>query len=303
MDSTTSDPYLKFTFCDSKKVKTKSIDRTINPIWNEKIEKQIDSNLAEASFVDMKVMDKDGIMRGGNDLMGSQTLNIMEALKTPGKWLFDQKVKLDPPPGYESKDAGEVYIQVRYLPKGTIDNQFIPKPKYTLPPQDQTGGGGGEVQPQEPPATNVNNDVMKGQLKVVVKLGRNIKNQDWGGKSDPFVRIKLPDGQKAETKVIDNNLNPEWNESFSFEVDLGDAPGTCSFEVRDQDNMSSESCGLVKVDLGELLGFGAANTWKVNRTFDIELKGKKAGLLYLQMRFVPEGAVDDGEMPEDINVP
>ena len=37
-DSKTSDPYVKLTFPDDKKIESKTIYKTCNPIWNEKFQ-------------------------------------------------------------------------------------------------------------------------------------------------------------------------------------------------------------------------------------------------------------------------
>ena len=36
--------------------------------------------------------------------------------------------------------------------------------------------------------------------------------------TDPFVDVKLGNARIAKTSVIDNDLNPEWNETFRIEV-------------------------------------------------------------------------------------
>jgi len=40
-DSKTSDPYVEFVFPDQKSVNSKTIQKTLNPIWKERITKQI----------------------------------------------------------------------------------------------------------------------------------------------------------------------------------------------------------------------------------------------------------------------
>ena len=50
-------------------------------------------------------------------------------------------------------------------------------------------------------------------MKIV--KASNLKNEDWGGKSDPFVEYiifnKKTKIHTLKTKEIKDNLNPEWN--------------------------------------------------------------------------------------------
>ena len=46
---------------------------------------------------------------------------------------------------------------------------------------------------------------------------------DLNGKSDPYVVLKFggPRGQTQKTNYINNELNPVWNEVFTFDVESG----------------------------------------------------------------------------------
>ena len=49
---------------------------------------------------------------------------------------------------------------------------------------------------------------------------KNLKKTDLIGKSDPYVRVYLMPGTHMElkTKIVKNNLNPVYNDEFSFVV-------------------------------------------------------------------------------------
>ena len=53
---------------------------------------------------------------------------------------------------------------------------------------------------------------------------RNLKNVEKKGTSDPYCRIYLvPDDKKAfkrKTKVVKDNLNPKWEETFDYKLSL-----------------------------------------------------------------------------------
>lgn len=62
----------------------------------------------------------------------------------------------------------------------------------------------------------------KGSIEVLVKCAKNLKNMDsgiMGDLSDPFVVVKCGT-QQFKTRVIDDDLNPVWNEKFTFDVDF-----------------------------------------------------------------------------------
>src|SRR6185295_16940746 len=45
-----------------------------------------------------------------------------------------------------------------------------------------------------------------------------LKDEDSLGKSDPYVELWLEKGYKQKTTTKKNDLNPKWNESFTFNV-------------------------------------------------------------------------------------
>lgn len=60
---------------------------------------------------------------------------------------------------------------------------------------------------------------LQGKLTVQVLKATNLKNLEMVGKSDPYVRLYVRVLFKEKTRVIDNNLNPVWNEQFEFDVE------------------------------------------------------------------------------------
>jgi Ca2+-dependent lipid-binding protein len=67
--------------------------------------------------------------------------------------------------------------------------------------------------------------------------GKNLKNADVGlmfGKSDPYVKISGV-GVPVRTKVIEDNVNPIWNETFHFLIDRIDPNPNLLIEVFDKD--------------------------------------------------------------------
>jgi hypothetical protein len=100
---------------------------------------------------------------------------------------------------------------------------------------------------------------LTGTLIVSVLRGRDLINKDISitGKdvSDPFCKFTAlnKDGKqlaKWSTKVIDNNLNPVWNEQFSVPIDEPTPSVLLKFEVLDEDlGGSTDSLGVFEVEV------------------------------------------------------
>ena len=82
-----------------------------------------------------------------------------------------------------------------------------------------------------------------GRLTVTVVKAINLKSMDINGKSDPYVKISGI-GQAVKTNVINNNLNPIWNETFHFFVDVANPNPKLLLQVFDSDLNSDDFLGL-----------------------------------------------------------
>lgn len=56
----------------------------------------------------------------------------------------------------------------------------------------------------------------QGQLTVTVVRANDLKNMEMIGKSDPYVVLYIRPLFKVKTKVIENNLNPVWNQTYNL---------------------------------------------------------------------------------------
>lgn len=56
----------------------------------------------------------------------------------------------------------------------------------------------------------------QGKLTVTIVRATSLKNQEFVGKSDPYVVLYVRPVLKVKTKVVDDNLNPVWNETFEL---------------------------------------------------------------------------------------
>ena len=60
---------------------------------------------------------------------------------------------------------------------------------------------------------------LQGQLTVTIVKAEALKNMEFISKSDPYVEAYVRVLFKNRTKTIDNNLNPVWNETFTFDIE------------------------------------------------------------------------------------
>ncbi|CAL4067307.1 unnamed protein product [Meganyctiphanes norvegica] len=108
--------------------------------------------------------------------------------------------------------------------------------------------------------------------------------------SDPFVVVELNDiegepWKVATTSVIDNNLNPQWDEHFK--VDICHEVSKITLTVRDKDFLSSEIIGIKEFPVEEITSGspnGTYDLWRNNNS-------KKAGSLTLSITFTRNSTV------------
>ncbi|XP_013858988.1 multiple C2 and transmembrane domain-containing protein 2 [Austrofundulus limnaeus] len=110
-------------------------------------------------------------------------------------------------------------------------------------------------------------------LIINLKDGQNLVIRDKrSGTSDPYVKFKLDGKQIYKSKTVHKNLNPRWNESFSYP--LRDRDQLVEVRVYDKNLTSDEFMGSSTISLRNL---------ELQKTQELELhltdpKGKEFGL-------------------------
>uniref|UniRef100_A0ACD5TWS0 Uncharacterized protein n=1 Tax=Avena sativa TaxID=4498 RepID=A0ACD5TWS0_AVESA len=92
----------------------------------------------------------------------------------------------------------------------------------------------------------------QGKVTVTVVRGESLKNKEFIGKSDPYVVLFIRPMFKERTRVIDDNLNPEWNETFELIAEDKETQHII-LEVFDEDNLKQDKrLGIAKLPLSDL---------------------------------------------------
>ncbi|XP_016307777.1 multiple C2 and transmembrane domain-containing protein 2-like isoform X2 [Sinocyclocheilus anshuiensis] len=87
-------------------------------------------------------------------------------------------------------------------------------------------------------------------LTIYLKEGRGLVIRDRCGTSDPYVKFKLDGKTLYKSKVVYKNLNPVWNESFSFPIRSLDQK--LFIKVYDRDLTTDDFMGSCGVELNKL---------------------------------------------------
>ncbi|XP_062209184.1 calcium-dependent lipid-binding protein-like [Phragmites australis] len=92
----------------------------------------------------------------------------------------------------------------------------------------------------------------QGKLTVTVARADSLKNKELIGKSDPYVVLFIRPMFKEKTRVIDDNLNPEWNETFELIAEDKETQSLV-LEVFDEDKLKQDKrLGIAKLPLSDL---------------------------------------------------
>ncbi|CAN1157751.1 Calcium-dependent lipid-binding protein, partial [Linum perenne] len=102
----------------------------------------------------------------------------------------------------------------------------------------------------------------QGKLTVTLVKANDLKNKEMIGKSDPYVVLYIRPVFKVKSNVVENNLNPVWNQTFELIAEDKETQSII-LEVFDKDIGQDKRLGIVKIPLIDL----EAESWK-----DMELR-------------------------------
>ena len=110
--SSSSDPYVEIVFPDGKKRSTKTIEKTLNPIWNYQDKYRID--LLKEDYKPIHFIVKDQDTGAIDDTLGEVKVEWMELFLNPLLWNVNKIFRLE---GKQVKgqSLGEIYIQMKFI--------------------------------------------------------------------------------------------------------------------------------------------------------------------------------------------
>ncbi|CAI9782433.1 unnamed protein product [Fraxinus pennsylvanica] len=239
-----SDPYavLYVRPLRNRMKKSRTINNQLNPIWNEHFEFVIED--ASTQHLVIKIYDDDGVLQS-SELIGCAQLQLsdLEPGKVKDVWL---KLVKDLEIQRDNKNRGQVHLELLYIPNGMkngFTNPFARMFSMTslekVLKSDNKGKklveNGGEVKRREV--------IVRGVLSVTVILAEDLAPADFMGKADPYVVLIMKKTEsKNKSRVVNDSLNPIWNQTFDFVVEDG-LHDMLIIEVWDHDTFGKDYMG------------------------------------------------------------
>ncbi|WVZ87419.1 hypothetical protein U9M48_034055 [Paspalum notatum var. saurae] len=270
-----------------KMKRSKTISNDLNPIWNEHFEFIVED--ADTQTVTVKIYDDDGIQE--SELIGCAQVRLKDL--QPGKvkdlWL---KLVKDLEIQRDRKDRGQVHLELLYCPfdmKDEAPNPFSQQFSMTSLERTMTSmenGSGGSSFDRLSSRKKKKEIIMRGVLSVTVISGEDLPAMDMNGKSDPYVVLSLKKTKtKYKTRVVNESLNPIWNQTFDFVVEDG-LHDMLILEVYDHDTFRRDYMGRCILTLTKVL---LEEDYKES----FKLEGAKSGKLNLHLKWSPQSIMRD----------
>ncbi|KAF3652551.1 Synaptotagmin-4 [Capsicum annuum] len=277
-----SDPFAKLYVrpIRDRMKKSKIINNDLNPIWNEHFEFVVEDPLTQHLVV--KIYDDEGLQSA--ELIGCAHIRLSEL--EPGKvkdiWL---KLVKDLEIQRDQKNRGQVHLELLYCPNGMtngLSNPFAKNESMTSLERVLKNGAEGK----EASSNGIENRkrrevIVRGVLSVTVISADDLPPADITGKADPYVVLIMKKAQiRNKTRVVNESLNPIWNQTFDFVVEDG-LHDMLMLEVWDHDTFGKDFMGKCILTLTRVLMEG-----EYKDTY--ELAEAKSGKLNLHLKWNPQ---------------
>ncbi|KAL5559763.1 hypothetical protein UlMin_035974, partial [Ulmus minor] len=277
-----SDPFAKlFVRPLREKTKTsKTLNNQLNPIWNEHFEFIVED--ANTQHVTVRIFDDEGVQ--ASELIGCAQVPLkdLEPGKVKDVWL---KLVKDLEIQRDNKYRGQVHLELLYCPFGSESSIMNPfNPDYgltTLEKALKSGVDETETDPGKIALHKKKEVILRGVLSVTVISAEDLPVVDFMGKADPYVVLIMKKSEtKVKTRVLTENLNPIWNQTFDFVVEdaLHDM---LIMEVWDHDTFGKDKIGKVILTLTRALLEGEFQD-------SFPLDGAKSGRLNVHLKWTPQ---------------
>ncbi|KAL4283673.1 hypothetical protein GQ457_16G004430 [Hibiscus cannabinus] len=279
-----SDPYavLYVRPLPDKTKKSKTINNDLNPIWNEHYEFIIED--ATTQHLVVRIYDDEGVQASEFIGCAQVLLRDLEPGKVKDVWLNlvkDLEVQRD------TKKRGQVHLELLYCPFG-MENGFTNPfssnniSMTSLEKVIKSGANGTDAIKNEEDAINKKKEVIiRGVLSVTVISAEDLPIVDLMGKADPYVVLTLKKSEaKHKTRVVNDSLNPVWNQTFDFVVEDG-LHDMLILEVYDHDTFGKDYMGRCILTLTRVILEGEYKD-------TLQIEGAKSGKLSLHLKWMPQ---------------
>ncbi|KAF8034851.1 hypothetical protein BT93_C1008 [Corymbia citriodora subsp. variegata] len=261
--------------------KSKTINNDLNPIWNEHFEFIIED--ASTQHLVVKIYDDEGLQAA--ELIGCAQVQLkdLEPGKVKDVWL---KLVKDLEIQRDNKYRGEVHLELLYCPNGMengFTNPFKREVSMTSLERVLKGGVNGlEVNENGNGVMPKKRDVIvRGVLSVTVISAEDLPPADMMGKADPYVVVSMKkSGMRNKTRVVNDSLNPVWNQTFDFVVEDG-LHDMLIIEIWDHDTFGKDYMGKCILTLTRVILEG-----EYKESFPLD--GAKSGKLNLHLKWMPQ---------------
>ncbi|KAJ6731864.1 EXTENDED SYNAPTOTAGMIN-RELATED [Salix purpurea] len=283
-----SDPFAKLYIrpLPDKTKTSKIINNDLNPIWNEHFEFVVED--ATTQHLVVKVYDDEGLQ--ASELLGCAQVKLSEL--EPGKvkdvWL---KLVKDLEVQRDNKNRGQVHLELLYCPFGVENDLVNPfSSDFSMTSLEKvlkSGANGTEINGNGNEITQKRREVIvRGVLSVTVISADDLPMVDLMGKADPFVTVTMRKSEMTnKTRVVNNCLNPVWNQTFDFVVEDG-LHDMLVIEVWDHDTFGKDYMGRCILTLTRVILEGEYKDY-------FQLDEAKSGRLNLQLKWTAQHVYRD----------
>ncbi|KAK3657401.1 Tricalbin-2 [Elasticomyces elasticus] len=248
------DPYAVLLLNGKEVAVSKKLNRTNNPIWADATKEMLITDRKKAK---LGVVIKDSRDLAADPVLGTYQIKLDDLLELSGK--------------------GQEWFNMAGAKTGRAKMMLQWKPVAL---KGGMGGSGGYITPI-------------GVMRFHFQSGRDLKNLDTVGKSDPYARVLLSGIQKARTVTWKNNLNPDWDETFY--VPVHSTREKLVVEVMDEENTGKDrTMGQLEIAAAEYVKLGEDGQYMIHDTKDkmiaAQLRmggGSPKGTLNFSVAFYP----------------
>ncbi|KAA3470606.1 synaptotagmin-5-like [Gossypium australe] len=261
--------------------KSKIINNDLNPIWNEHYEFIIED--ATTQHLVVRIYDDEGLQASEFIGCAQVLLSELEPGKVKDVWLNlvkDLEIQRD------SNYRGQVHLELLYCPFGmenSFTNPFSSDFSMTsLERVLKNGANGTDDIENEKAVTHKKREIIiRGVLSVTVISAEDLPIVDLMGKADPYVVLTMKKSElKNQTRVVNDSLNPVWNQTFDFVVEDG-LHDMLILEVWDHDTFGKDCMGRCILTLTRVILEGEYKDC-------LPLEGAKSGKLNINLKWMPQ---------------